>query len=298
MEENKISVVLPVYNGAARVGGAIESVLGQSYRNLELIIVNDCSTDSTLEVITGYAEKDPRIKVLSNESNQKLPRTLNNGFRQATGSYLTWTSDDNRYHVDALEKMARALDEQPSMGLVYADFSVCDMNGNLIQEVSLGEPAEIRFRNTIGACFLYRKSLADKAGEYNPDVFLAEDYEFWIRCYEAAEGQFHHLHEDLYDYGRHDLSLTATRHREILRRTFDVMMMHFDFLYATCETQDERNCFLDGLLGLLPDYTERKKQRAVFCSMNAAYKKHCRKKKLLDGMRLVVSLPAKIWNSV
>ena len=107
--KKKVSVVLPVYNGAKRVSKAIESVLSQSYTNLELIIVNDCSTDNTMEVLRGYADKDSRIKVYENEVNQKLPRTLNNGFSHVEGDYLTWTSDDNTYKLNAIERRGRIL---------------------------------------------------------------------------------------------------------------------------------------------------------------------------------------------
>ena len=91
----KISIVLPCYNGAKMLGNAIESIINQTLQNWELIIVNDCSTDNTLQVAQSFAEKDNRIKVITNEYNSKLPASLNNGFRQAQGEYWTWTSDDN-----------------------------------------------------------------------------------------------------------------------------------------------------------------------------------------------------------
>ena len=135
METNKISVILPVYNGEKYVGNAIESVLNQSYKNIELVIVNDCSTDNTLQIVENYAKNDARVKVYSNETNQKLPKTLNNGFDKASGEYLTWTSDDNTYHLDALKKMADVLDNNSDIDLVYADFTICDMEGNVIKEI-------------------------------------------------------------------------------------------------------------------------------------------------------------------
>lgn len=157
---SKISVILPVYNGEQRVGRAIDSILSQTHRDLELIIVNDCSTDNTQHVLQEYAAKDSRIILLKNETNQKLPKTLNIGFARASGDYWTWTSDDNQYHSDALEKMCAVLDEQSEIDLVYADLTIVDMQGNVILESKNGEPEEFRFKNNIFACFLYRKSLA------------------------------------------------------------------------------------------------------------------------------------------
>lgn len=294
MEKNKISVILPVYNGAKFVGNAIESVLNQTYQNIELIIVNDCSKDNTLEVISEYANKDSRIKILNNAINQKLPRTLNNGFKIAQGEYLTWTSDDNLYHPTALARMAEILDSKPEIGLVYTDFSIVDMEGNLIQEVKEGEPEEIRFRDNIGACFLYRHSLADLAGEYDPDTFLAEDYEFFIRCYKESHGKFYHISEDLYDYGRHDANLTVTRQKDISHKAFDVMMMHFDFLYLECHTQEDRNRFFNELLALLKDPVEQREQRHKFYKIDSAFAKTDKMQICKGKMNAIITLPGRI----
>lgn len=269
MEKNKISVVLPVYNGEKYVGNAIESILKQTYKNIEIIIVNDSSTDNTMEIIKKYAMNDTRISIYSNEVNQKLPKTLNIGFARATGDFLTWTSDDNRYHPMAFSKMAQILDTREDIDLVYTDFSIVDMNGNLIEEIKEEEPDEIRFKDNIGACFLYRRSLADKVGEYNPDTFLAEDYDFFIRCYKY--GRFYHIPENLYDYGRHDGNLSATKKTSIAHQAFRVMNMHFDFLLSKCHTQEEKNRFFYELLNLLKESDERERIRRQYYKLDAEF---------------------------
>ena len=294
---NKVSIILPVYNGAKYVGRAIDSILAQSYRDYEVIIVNDCSTDNTLEIIREYEKKDSRIKVYSNATNQKLPRTLNNGFKNATGQYYTWTSDDNTYHIDAIEKMVNILDDNPNIDLVYTDYSVVDMNGNLIKEIKVGEPSEIRYRDIVGACFLYRRSLAEKVGEYDPDTFLAEDYDFFIRCYKESGRAFYHIMEDLYNYGRHDKNLSATRQSEIAHRAFDVMMKHFDFLYSECMTKEEQIRFFDALLFLLRDSKEKKEYRKKLYNISDSYKKYDFKRRIRKTIHKgIVYLPKKILN--
>jgi glycosyltransferase involved in cell wall biosynthesis len=85
----KISVVLPTYNGARFLAESIESVINQTETHWELIIVNDCSTDNTLEIAEKYAKLDSRIRVISNEVNKKLPGALNVGFADARSEYLT-----------------------------------------------------------------------------------------------------------------------------------------------------------------------------------------------------------------
>lgn len=287
-EKSMVSIILPVYNGGNYVGKAIDSILSQTYKDFELIIVNDCSTDNTLDIIRKYEKIDSRIKVYSNTTNQKLPKTLNNGFKHASGEYWTWTSDDNTYHMDALERMVHVLDDNSQIDLVYADFSVVDMEGNLIKELKLGEPGEIIFGDNIGACFLYRQSLAERVGTYDPYAFLAEDYDYFIRCYFESEGAFYHLKENLYNYGCHDQNLSATRKMEISHKAFEVMMKHFERLYSECTTKNEQYRFFDALLDLLSDPREKKETRESFYNKNKDYKGHILKKNIKHAIRRAI----------
>ena len=93
----KISVVLPVYNGERYLRESLDSILAQTMGDFELIVVDDCSTDATSVILAEYAVRDSRIRIIRNAENQKLPRSLNIGFAEARGEYLTWTSDDNVY---------------------------------------------------------------------------------------------------------------------------------------------------------------------------------------------------------
>ncbi|MCR5356577.1 MAG: glycosyltransferase [Lachnospiraceae bacterium] len=267
---SKISIVLPVYNGAVRVNKSIESIISQSYKNWELIIVNDCSTDNTSSIIREYTARDTRIKVIDNPTNQKLPRSLNIGFEQAAGDYLTWTSDDNRYHSDALYVMADVLDNNPEIDLVYSDYNVVDIDGNFIREEIKESPDSIRFGSIVGACFLYRNSLAEKAGIYNADLFLAEDYEFFLRCY--MHGSFYHLNKILYDYGMHDNSLTSTRYHDILRQTYKVMDMHFDYLYSSCNTINEKHRLFFSMLFCISDDSKKRATLNRFYKLDRSFR--------------------------
>ncbi|WP_051233584.1 glycosyltransferase family 2 protein [Butyrivibrio sp. NC3005] len=247
----KVSIVLPVYNGEGSIDDAIKSVVNQTYNNIELIIVNDCSTDNTKSIMENWARRDNRIRVVNNGTNQKLPRSLNNGFAMATGEYLTWTSDDNKYHPDAIETMVKYLDDNPQVDFVYTDFSIVNMDGSLREEMKKPEPDEMVYINPVGACFLYKKELADRIGVYDPDMFLAEDYEYWIRAY--LDGNMVHLKKNLYDYGWHDKSLTATRRNEIRLQTYRAKAAHEEELIAYCNNQNDRNTFYWEQLSLIDD---------------------------------------------
>ncbi len=265
----RISIVLPTYNGAGMVGKSIESVIGQSYRNWELIIVNDCSTDNTLEVVNKYAESDNRVRVFTNEVNKKLPASLNVGFSKAEGELFTWTSDDNAFHSNALEVMSDTLDRNPDIDLVYADYDIVDQEGDFVGHGEVKEPDHLKYDNRLGACFLYRRSLAEKIGEYDTSLFLAEDYEYWIRAY--LNGKLQHIKETLYDYGVHEKSLTSTRIRDAARATIIAKEKHRKELLKKCSSREEKMEFYRCMLKYTGDKKEYEDLRRKYHRLDLGY---------------------------
>jgi len=204
-----VSIVLPTYNGSRHLNDAISSCLNQTYPTLELIIVDDCSTDGTPDIIQQWAAKDARIKVVTHETNMKLPAALNSGFSRARGEYLTWTSDDNLYQPHAIECMVSALTAQPDASVVYASYSVIDDAGRIVNTMPAKRPGELVLGNIVGACFLYTHAVQKTIGPYDEDLFLAEDYDFWLRA--AQRFRLLPLNDDLYSYREHQQSLSASR---------------------------------------------------------------------------------------
>lgn len=245
MQKKLVSIVLPVYNGAANLKESIESVLRQTYTNFELIVVNDCSTDNTETVVKEYQEKDSRVKLFNNETNLKLPRSLNRGFEAAEGEYWTWTSDDNIFLSNAIERMVQTLEANPDVGMVYSDYQKIDAEGNIIEENCAEELDWISCTNPIGACFLYTREIALKVGKYNPDMFLAEDYDYWIRILRAGNILF--LRENLYQYRVHDGSLSSTRKHAIGMQTYKVIEQNFIFLYEYAKQNGKKHIFFETI---------------------------------------------------
>jgi glycosyltransferase involved in cell wall biosynthesis len=211
MQQPLVSIVLPTYNGERYIRKSIESCLNQSFKDFELIIVNDCSTDTTPAIINEYMEKDQRVKVINNPFNRKLPLSLNLGFELAKGRYFTWTSDDNYYSHNALEVMVNALEKDQTKDLVYADYTLIDGN-----DVITGERTFNDINNSFnkwlgcGACFLYKREVHAQNKGYRPEAFLIEDYDFFVRAY--LDFNFSYLNTPaLYYYREHSSSLTATQ---------------------------------------------------------------------------------------
>jgi glycosyltransferase involved in cell wall biosynthesis len=220
-----VSVVLPTYNRAALLRHAMASVLAQTYPNLELIVVDDCSTDDTRAVVQSFS--DPRVVYLRNASNLKLPRSLNAGFERARGRYLTWTSDDNLYEADALRQMVQAI-EAGECDFVFADYyDFADF------DAQLGKPLDFRHRklpdarpvedgNRIGACFLYTRRVYEETGVYDPELFLVEDYDYFMRV--SKRFRMLHIAKPLYYFRRHEASLYVSRFCEV--RAADLLVRY------------------------------------------------------------------------
>lgn len=210
-----VSIVLPTYKRAHLLAQAMRSVLDQTHGNLELIVVDDNSPDDTAQVVAGF--DDTRVRYVKNDPNLKLPRALNRGFALARGDYLTWTSDDNLLTPTAIEKMLAAL--QPGdCDFVYADywlFSEQDTDGKPIapQHDRLPDALQLEKGNHIGACFLYTRRLYEAVGEYDPELFLVEDYDYFLRA--AKQFRFTHIAEPLYYFRRDDATLYVSRFPEV-----------------------------------------------------------------------------------
>ena len=204
-----VSIVLPVWNGEKYLEQALQSVLNQTYKNFELIIVNDCSSDSSLEIANKYAQSDKRIRILSNSLNLKLPKSLNVGFEAAVGKYYTWTSDDNLLHPTFLEEMLHDL-QAIKADIIYADFNSIDESGSIIGVSPVGSAEDLVIANSIGAAFLYRKEVHISLNGFDVDCFLYEDYDFWVRSY-LNGFIFSKSKKVLYDYRRHEQSLTSSQ---------------------------------------------------------------------------------------
>ena len=234
----KVSIVLPTYNGEHYIGKAIESIINQTYIDWELIIVDDCSTDNTGNIIEEFSNKDSRIQVIHNVNNKRLPASLNIGFRQAGGEYLTWTSDDNLYMDQALEKMVDFLDYNISFPMVCARMEVIDSQGRFLYNGGKYYKYSMFYNNCVGAGFMYRSSVVCDVGEYDESRFCIEDYEYWMRIIKKYGG-IGFLDEILYKYRVHENSLTETKRSYIKEQLLKYRIHEIDWLLSNLKDHPE-----------------------------------------------------------
>ena len=121
----KVSVIIPVYNGAATIGRALASVFAQTFTDYEVVVVNDGSTDDTPAVLAGYGD---RIRVVT-QANRGLPAARNSGIRASSGEYVAFIDDDDEWLPQMIERCAAVLDEDAECGLVYAGALKVDLAG-------------------------------------------------------------------------------------------------------------------------------------------------------------------------
>ena len=246
-----ISIVMPVYNGEKYLKQSIESVIHQTYKNWELIIVNDCSTDKSRSIMQYYANEDERINIIDNEINLKVAQSLNKGFQNAKGKYFTWTSDDNLYKPDALKELSFFLDNNPDIGLVYSNEDVVDSELNYVKEGRLN-PQMLLYADCIGASFMYRKEVADKIGGYDPEMFLVDDYDYWIRV--SKHYKIAHLDRNIYIYRMHPNNLTTTKKEECNKQLYNLRRKHLDYLISNINSKYKEMLFIDMAVQNIDEY--------------------------------------------
>jgi glycosyltransferase involved in cell wall biosynthesis len=249
-----VSIVLPTYKRAHVLPLAIESVLAQTYPNWELLVVSDNSPDHTEAVVKSF--DDPRIRYFRNDTNLRLPRTLNRGFALARGDFLTWTSDDNMLAPEALARMVQAL-QTGEADFVFADyyeFADTDAAGKPtdVKPVRLPDVPDMAKGNSIGACFLYTRQVYERIGDYDPALFLNEDYDYWMRI--ARQFRMRHIPELLYYFRRDEDSLYCARFAEVRAGS---LLVRYKNRFLTAEE------VIAGLTDLIVANLDRHRQRAL-----------------------------------
>ncbi|MFN7140763.1 MAG: glycosyltransferase family 2 protein [Limisphaerales bacterium] len=200
MNGPKISVLMPTYNYGRFLPDAIESVLDQTFQNFELLILNDCSTDNSAEVIEHYAARDPRIRSHVNSTNLGMVRNCNLCMEMAEGEYLKFLfSDDTLADKSALERFAKMLDQNPSATLAACARKVVDQNSRPITVwAQLGSSGLKRgddiillclreMHNLIGepSAVMFRKRDAGRG--FSSRYRQIMDQEFWMHLLEKGD---------------------------------------------------------------------------------------------------------------
>jgi glycosyltransferase involved in cell wall biosynthesis len=246
----KVSICLPVYNGERYLAEAIKAALGQTFEDFELLIADDCSKDSSPEIIANFAARDGRIKHWRNAKNLGLFENYNETMRHATGQYIKLYAQDDLWEPTILAKLLDQLEKNPDVALVSCARRLVDENGqetNVLRERQgntilsyeevlkenlldlknyIGEPSTVLFpRDRIGSGF-------DKG------FYHLGDIEYWFRL--IGDRKYLYLDEVLCSFRTHNLS-TTSKNAKGLRFALDMVKLgksYRDFL-ATLGLNEE-----------------------------------------------------------
>lgn len=189
MKKNKplISVVMPAYNAQRHIRQAVESILRQTFTKFELIIINDASTDKTLQIIRSLSKKDIRIKIVNNDMRLDIAGSLNRGIRLARSNIIARMDADDIAVPHRLERQYACITKSEKIAVVGADILIIDASGNHIgtrkYPRSSRELKKCLFRYSPFAhpVVMLRKNLFEKVGKYNPKYSPTEDLDLWFR---------------------------------------------------------------------------------------------------------------------
>lgn len=212
-----VTVLLPVYNGADYLDAALASILGQSFKDFELLVIDDGSTDLTPEIIGAC--RDDRIRYIRHERNLGLIATLNEGLGLATSKYVARMDADDVCHPQRLEMQHRFMEEHPEVGVVGTAVRLIDRESQRGPVYQFPELHDVILWALSFVCpmahptVMMRRDLVVSAGGYSISAVHAEDYDLWERL--AARTRFANLPQALLSLRKHELSVTsqeAVRH--------------------------------------------------------------------------------------
>jgi hypothetical protein len=221
----RVTVLLPVHNGQRWLGEAVGSVLGQTFGDLELLVVDDGSTDATPEILAGV--DDPRLRVVRNPENLGLVGALNRGLGEARGELVARMDADDVCRPDRLARQVAYLDAHPEVGIVGSRMRQVDADGHPVTPI-YGDvptsPGRIRWllwwHNVVNhPTVVIRRRLLEEVGGWAADAWPADDYDLWLRA--ADRAGVANLADVLLDYRWHDTNMSVTEAEAMLAQALD-----------------------------------------------------------------------------
>jgi len=223
-----VSIIVPCFNCENYVQEAVGSILYQTYRNIEVIVVNDGSTDSSLQKLQSLAEKSPQLKII-NQENSGTAAAKNCGLRAARGDFISFLDADDYWHPRKIEFQVKALAENPGCSICFCDFIFWHMkednsfqSPNALFDLSTEQfQLDVEFSGWIyhrllidsyvsTITVMFRRETIQNIGYFDTTLLVGEDHDYWLRA--AADYEFIKINEPLALYRKYGLSVTEKVH--------------------------------------------------------------------------------------
>ena len=216
----QVSVIMLVYNGERFVAEAMDSILAQTLSDLELIVVDDCSTDASAAIVRDYASRDERVRLVQLDHNQGLASARNSGIAVSRGEFIAVMDCDDISLPRRLEKQMEFLQSHPNIGVVgtFLQTASADLTGRKNHEYPQQHAFIVLYwilsggTTFAGPAYMARRDILMSVGRYEESRRVADDKELFSRLY--LKTRFANLPEALYVYRRHEEQHSATLLRE------------------------------------------------------------------------------------
>ena len=254
----QVTIILPVYNGEQYLHEAIDSVLAQTYRDFELWVCNDGSTDGTVAIVDSYT--DPRVRRIDNPHNMGLVATLNRAFAMVESPFIARMDDDDLWHEKKLELQMLLLESRPDVGVCGTSIHKF---GDIDSFCFFPEESDALKVGLIFYCMMshpsvvYRRSMLQEVGlTYQKDYFPAEDYKMWIDVLKYSN--IYNLQQPLVEYRQHGSQICRERKVEQIALERRLREEQLRLVYPN-PTEEELRFHLDRFTTLQPHSGEEVK---------------------------------------
>ena len=215
-----VTVVIPVYNRVKLIGKALDSVLGNDFDSFEVIVVDNGSTDGTIEMVESYVNQpNSKVRLIKNDKNI-IAYSLNLGIKAARGKYIAQLDSDDEYTPHTLRTMSEHLETHPNCALAISYYDLIDEDGNPLEEFGIIKHLEYNRNNILrvdgaGALRMWRKKVMEEFGLFNEDKYghYGEDYDLVLKVSEKYDVD--RVHKVCYHYRRHPDNTDIKRDPEL-----------------------------------------------------------------------------------
>lgn len=216
MDNFLVSVITPAYNCELFIEYTIESVINQTYKNWEMIIVNDCSTDNTFDILKKYSEKDNRIKIINLNKNVGVSEARNIAIRNAVGKYIAFLDSDDLWTSEKLEKQVMFMEDNKYL-FTFTDYGFIDHNNYRLEKVVVA-PLEVKYKDALKGNSIPCLTVMINKEAVNEIYFKNighEDYATWLAILKNGVNAYS-LNCKLAYYRRHNNSLSSNKIKSII----------------------------------------------------------------------------------
>jgi len=206
-----ISVIIPAYNAEKYIRQAVDSALNQTYKGeYEVIVVDDASTDNTVDMLSRYGYTDVQLSILTHNTNRGPAYALNTGINKAKGKWIKWLSADDEMLPNCLETLARNATDNNT--IYYTNYHIINQLGKKIKDFveTPKDDTQVLWNYFYGngsSSFIH-KDVFERCGLFDESLRFGEDYEFWLRCTMLYNVNLTLISEFTVNYRNHPEQLT------------------------------------------------------------------------------------------